>query len=72
MGAFFLMLLIVADAIPQALTSIPVFGIYLFTNMGVVLLTMVFSVIVAAINECSEEKAMPKCLTKVCKIFYTF
>ena len=64
-GAFFLLLLIVSEVIPQALTSIPVFGVYLLINMTLVVLAMFLNALVSSLYNCSEQKEMPQCLNWV-------
>ena len=64
-GAFFLLLLIVADVIPQSLTSIPVFGRYLLANMILVVLAMFFSTIATSLYRYPDSAPMLKCLERV-------
>ena len=64
-GAFFLLLLIVADVIPQALTSIPVFGRYLLANMVLVVLAMFLSTIATTLHGYPEDTYVPKCVERV-------
>ena len=68
-GAFFLLLLIVSDVIPQALTSIPVFGVYLLINMTLVVLAMFFNALVSSLHQYPEQKEMPQWLKWVSDIF---
>ena len=57
-GAFFLLLLIVADAIPQALVRIPIFGLYLFSNMALVVAAMFFSTFTTNLYTWPDSKPM--------------
>ena len=66
-GAFFLLLLIVSDVIPQALTSIPVYGVYLLINMTLVVLAMFFNALVSSLHDRPEQKEIPQCLKWVSK-----
>ena len=67
-GAFFLLLLIVADVIPQALTSIPICGIYIFANMVLLIISLVFNALLTSVHEFPHERPMPTCLKNVSKV----
>ena len=64
-GAFFLLLLIVADVIPQALTTLPIFGRYLLANMVLVVLAMFFSTIATSLYGYPDNKPMSNTLERV-------
>ena len=63
--AFFILLLIVADTIPQALTSVPVFATYLIINMVMVVLAMFLGTFVTSLYGYPHNKPMPKFLLSV-------
>ena len=64
-GAFFLLLLIVADLIPQAMTAIPKCGIYITCNMLLVVFSLLFNTLVTSIHNTIEDKPMWRCVRPV-------
>ena len=55
-GAFFLLLLIVADLIPQAMTVSPKCGIYISANMRLVVFSLLLNALVTSIHNTSQDK----------------
>ena len=64
-GAFFLLLLIVADLIPQAMTVIPKCGIYISCNLLLVVFSLLFNTLITSIHNTGDDKPMCKCLRPV-------
>ena len=64
-GAFFLLLLIVVDLIPQATTAIPRCGIYISCNMLLVVFSLLFNTLITSIHNIGDDKPMWRCVKPV-------